>query len=178
MDVHGWVAREVVHERLSRADVFVLSSYEEGCPIALLEAMSYGVVPICSDGLGAMRWRGTHGRNGFIWQLDDFAKQMLQSLEHLRMHPEALAEMKHSIRASYLDGLRSDQLAERLLQLLRQPTVDRSQPARTVPVLRWHRPMSCESQRAPLADRVCIRLGILRKAGTLDCASIGKRCAS
>jgi len=171
--VHGWVAREVLHETLSRADAFVLSSYAEGCPMILVEAMSFGVVPICSDGVGAMRWLVTHGRNGFICQLDDFAKQMLQSLQHLRLHPEALAEMKRSTRASYLDGLRSDQVAQRLLQLLRQPTVDRSQPARSMPILRWHRPMSYESRRAPLLDRVCIRLGILRRAGTLDCASLG-----
>jgi glycosyltransferase involved in cell wall biosynthesis len=168
--IHGKVSREVLHETLSRADVFVLASYKEGCPMALLEAMSFGVVPICSDGVGAMRWLVTHGRNGFICQLDDFADQMIECLRHLRAHPASLNELKRASRASYLDGLRSDQLAERLLQLIDQPTVDRSQPALRMPILHWHRPMSYESQRSPLLHRICNRHGILRRAGVLDLA--------
>ncbi len=166
--VHGRVPREELHASLARADAFVLASYAEGCPMALLEAMSFGVVPVCSDGIGAMRWLVTHGRNGFICQLSDFGDQMIECLSHLRSHPGTLAELKRASRASYLDGLTSDQLAARLVQLLQQPTVDRSRaPART-PVLRWHRPMSYESAKSPLLDRIRIRLGILRRAGFLE----------
>ena len=166
--LHGRVPREQLHETLAHADAFVLSSYREGCPMALLEAMSFGVVPISSDGIGAMRWLVQHGRNGFICQLADFASQMNACIGHLRDHPKALAELKQASRDSYLDGLRSDQIATRMLQLLGQPTVDRSQPPERIRVLRWHRPMSYESARAPLADRIRIRLGLLRLGGTLE----------
>jgi glycosyltransferase involved in cell wall biosynthesis len=169
--LHGRVPREQLHEAMSRADVFVLSSYREGCPMALLEAMSFGVVPVCSDGVGAMRWLVLHGRNGFICQLDDFASQMNACIAHLRDHPATLTELKRASRDSYLAGLRSEQVADRLLQLLAQPTVDRSRRADRAEILRWHRPMTYESARSPLVDRICIRLGILRRAGSLELAS-------
>ena len=175
VSVHGRVPRDELHATLARADVFVLASYAEGCPMALLEAMSFGVAPVCSDGIGAMRWLVTHGRNGYICQLDDFGDQLLDCLSHLRSHPATLSALQRAARASYLDGLTSDQLAERLIQLLQQPTVDRSRRPARVPVLRWHRPMSYESAKSPLLDRICIRLGILRRAGVLEAGSVRSR---
>jgi glycosyltransferase involved in cell wall biosynthesis len=37
---------------LSEADIFCLTSYQEGLPISLLESMSFGVVPICTPAGG------------------------------------------------------------------------------------------------------------------------------
>ncbi|WP_409029134.1 glycosyltransferase family 4 protein [Gracilimonas sediminicola] len=42
----GWVSGEKKQKLLSKADVFILPSYNEGLPIAILEAMSYQVFVI------------------------------------------------------------------------------------------------------------------------------------
>lgn len=48
MTVHGWLDARAGAELLSRADIFVLPSYAEGLPMALLEAMASGAAVITS----------------------------------------------------------------------------------------------------------------------------------
>jgi glycosyltransferase involved in cell wall biosynthesis len=50
---HGYVAGAAKEELLARADVFVLPSYNEGLPISILEAMSYGC-PVISTRVGGI----------------------------------------------------------------------------------------------------------------------------
>lgn len=45
----GYITGEDLHQVYSHAAVFVLPSYHEGLPISLLEALSYGLVPLVSD---------------------------------------------------------------------------------------------------------------------------------
>lgn len=162
---HGRVPREEFHGVLRAADVFLLPSRKEGCPMALVEAMSFGVVPITSDGRGAMRWLVTSGREGFVCQLDNFSEQLLACIEYLAHHPDELSAMKRATRERFLSDLQSHQTAECLLDLLARPVVDRSQPPTEIPALRWHRPLRKDGKKAPLLDRLCIRLGVLRRAG-------------
>lgn len=46
--VAGWTPPEACAELLSTAQIFALPSYSEGLPMALLEAMSHGLVPVCT----------------------------------------------------------------------------------------------------------------------------------
>lgn len=45
----GWMSQEGIRDLLSSADVFILPSRSEACPIALLEAMSMGMVCVASQ---------------------------------------------------------------------------------------------------------------------------------
>lgn len=49
----GWITKEQKPKLLKKSDVLVLPSYNEGLPIAILEAMSYGL-PIISTDVGSI----------------------------------------------------------------------------------------------------------------------------
>jgi glycosyltransferase involved in cell wall biosynthesis len=166
--LHGHVPREALLRALRQADVFLLPSRAEGCPMAMLEAMSLGIVPISSDGTGAMRWLIDSGVEGYICQLKRWPEQALECLQYLRDHPVVLSKMKRSVRERFMRQFQSINVAARLLQLIQQPTVDRSQPEKSFRVLCWHRPQYRDGMKAPLLDRLCMRLGVLRSAGVLD----------
>jgi len=62
---HGWVSGEKKSELLNMSDVFILPSYNEGLPIAILEAMSYNL-PIISTNVGGIPEIIENGVNGFL----------------------------------------------------------------------------------------------------------------
>lgn len=62
---HGVVFGELKHKLLSDCDVFLLPSYFEGLPNALLEAMSYGIVPVVTP-VGSIPEVVTDKENGLF----------------------------------------------------------------------------------------------------------------
>lgn len=63
--VTGWKQPDEVVQLLDEADVFVLPSYAEGFPNALLEAMARGLPAICTD-VGGVSDSLHHEINGFL----------------------------------------------------------------------------------------------------------------
>lgn len=63
-----------VMEILSRSNIFSLTSFKEGLPISLLEAMSLGVVPVCTNA-GGISSVIVNNINGFV--VDDFNSNQL-----------------------------------------------------------------------------------------------------
>jgi len=49
LEFEGFQARDVVRKLLNQTDIFVLSSRNEACPLALLEAMSVGCACVATD---------------------------------------------------------------------------------------------------------------------------------
>jgi glycosyltransferase involved in cell wall biosynthesis len=168
VEFHGRVGHEHFIETLKNSDVLLLPSHTEGCPMTMLEAMSYGVVPLASDGKGAMRWLITSGQDGFICHLDDWVKQLMQCLNYFLDHPEGLVKMKHATFERFEQNFQSSTTAQHIIDLLYRPTVNRKDLARKIEILRWHRPLRKDGLKSPLMDRIAIRLGWLRKAGVLD----------
>ena len=65
IQVPGWTAPEQVRSLLARASIFVLPSLIENLPMALLEAMAYGICPVVTP-VGAIPEVIRHGVNGLI----------------------------------------------------------------------------------------------------------------
>ena len=61
----GWIAGEKKEKLLNWADIFILPSYNEGLPIAILEAMSYHTA-IISSPVGGIPEIITHNKNGIL----------------------------------------------------------------------------------------------------------------
>lgn len=52
----GMLTQEALADAFRNADVFVLPSFHEGLPLVLIEAMSSGLIPVCTDLPGIKDW--------------------------------------------------------------------------------------------------------------------------
>lgn len=164
--VHGRVPREDFLADLRLGDIFLMPSKSEGCPIALLEAMSFGLVPIVSDGKGAMRWIVRNGHNGFVCRLSNWAKESRECLHALKADADRLASMRQAARSTFLESYQSDRLAEEHLRLLSQAGSRTKQAANSATIVQWHRGARPGLLRSRI-DRFCYRYGLLRTVGQL-----------
>lgn len=62
----GWVRGNQKNDLLLNADIFLLPSYSEGMPMAILDAMGYGL-PIISTDVGGISEIVHYGENGYIF---------------------------------------------------------------------------------------------------------------
>lgn len=100
--------REDILEILQIADIFLFPSYQEGLPMALLEAMASGLPVICSDIRGSRDLMGDVLRRdgnleycsgGIMISSADDVEGYCQALEYLLQTPSILAELgKKNIR--------------------------------------------------------------------------------
>lgn len=81
--VFGWVNKEQIKEILSNTLIFTLPSYNEGMPMAILEAMSFGVPLVVSD-VGGIPSVVEHNTNGYLIKAGDKSdlKESLLKLLH------------------------------------------------------------------------------------------------
>ncbi|TYP69127.1 glycosyltransferase family 4 protein [Paenibacillus methanolicus] len=86
--VHGWVTGEQKNQLLKEASVFLLPSYFEGVPIAILEAMSYGL-PVISTNIAGIPEVVKHRYNGHIIEPGDI-QALRSSIVYFLEHSENL----------------------------------------------------------------------------------------
>lgn len=84
----GVVTGEVKTEVLKKCNLFLLPSFYEGLPMALLESMSFGLVPVTTN-VGSIGQIVTHGENGLFVKSHsstdiEFAIEELASNESFR----------------------------------------------------------------------------------------------
>lgn len=107
-----WVDKEKRDELLAKADVFVLPSYNEGLPMALLEAMSWGLAVITTK-VGGIPEVVTQNQNGLLLNPGDIQQlsEAMQSLiadNNLRISlgNNARISVKHLDINNYLTSLK------------------------------------------------------------------------
>lgn len=69
----GWTVGEKKKKLLKESQILVLPSYNEGLPIAILEAISYGL-PVVSTDVGDISSAVYNGKNGYLFNPGDVEK--------------------------------------------------------------------------------------------------------
>lgn len=66
----GWINKDKKNDLLMKSDVLILPSYNEGLPMAILEAMSYGLAIVSTD-VGSINEAVNNGLNGYVYNPGD-----------------------------------------------------------------------------------------------------------
>lgn len=78
----GWVNGEKKEKLLNLADAYIQPSYNEGLPISILKAMSYGL-PVISTTVGGIPEIFKNGENGYLIEPGD-KEAMYQAIKQLK----------------------------------------------------------------------------------------------
>ncbi len=91
IQVGQWIAGKEKHQVFLEADALVLPSYNEGLPMAILEALSYGL-PVISTPVGGIAEAVQNNQNGFLIQPGDI-DALAETLLFFVNNPARIKEM-------------------------------------------------------------------------------------
>lgn len=111
----GWVGGDRKNELLAQADIFVLPSYNEGLPISLLEAMSWGV-PVISTTVGGIPELIRDGTDGYLIEAGD-VPALARRLTELAGDPDLRRRMGSAGREQVAESFSREAVLPRLEQL-------------------------------------------------------------
>ncbi|MBN1121753.1 MAG: glycosyltransferase family 4 protein [Anaerolineae bacterium] len=114
----GRIAPSEVLDRLRRADLFVLSSYEEGIANAALEAMAAGLL-VVTTAAGGMAEAIRDGVDGYVVPVRDIPA-LADRIERLLIDPALRERMGRSARQRCLDAFTLDRQVEQFELIYRQ----------------------------------------------------------
>ena len=115
----GAQPNSMVHTLLQESDVFLLPSEFEGLSVAMLEAMSRGVVPVVSQIRSGVPDLIVQGVNGLVAPVGDIAA-FAARLEWLWNHPAERDRLAAAARATIDSGYRLTHMVERYIDLFRR----------------------------------------------------------
>jgi len=108
--------RSDVDELLSHSHIFVLTSFWEGLPLSVLEAMRAGL-PVIASNVGGVNEAVIHGETGFI--VNDF-KDLVKSLEELIRSSETREKMGKLGRKRYVRYFTFDRMYDSTYDLYQE----------------------------------------------------------
>lgn len=112
---YGVVSGQSKSEFFKRKDVFVMPSYFEGLPMALLECMSYGVVPVVTP-VGSIPQVVTNGRNGLLTKVKD-VDSIVEAIKKLATDRALLYSMGQEARTTILNNFSTEEYIRKLNML-------------------------------------------------------------
>lgn len=92
----GRVDRQTFIDELRGSDVLLFPSKLEGCPVTVLEAMSFGVVPFVRHATGGMTDIVEHGLSGFVFSGANWHASAIDCLLSLIENPGSLSALKRN----------------------------------------------------------------------------------
>jgi glycosyltransferase involved in cell wall biosynthesis len=157
----GWLTPQQVKVRLAQLDVFVLLSDYEGLPVALLEAMGHGLVPVVTRIDSGNSQLIRDGENGLMFSIGDVAA-CAAHLARLAADEKLLRNLQHSAWATARE-YSVERMVENYEQCFREisaadfPRTHRAGAPRPYPLL-----PACKSRYPFWLRKVKSRWGALR----------------
>ena len=128
-EVHDWLQPSERDRLLASSDVFVLPSYAEGLPMALLEAMAWGLPAVCTS-VGSIPRQVRDGVEGLLVQPGDVA-QLARTIERIVGDHALRARMGAAARAA-VEPLDVDVFVEGVVAMYRSLASDAGAETRSV----------------------------------------------
>jgi len=103
----GWVSGDKKIDFLNLADVYILPSYNEGLPISILEAMSYGL-PIISTPVGGIPEVVIDNQNGLLVEPGDrnaIGDAIIRMVENTEFRKKAGEASCHKVRPYFPENV-------------------------------------------------------------------------
>lgn len=116
--VAGWVEADAKEALLKRASVFVLPSYNEGLPVAVLEAMAYGL-PVVATRVGGIPDTVRDGLDGFLVDAGD-TEALADAVVRLAEEPGLRQRMGRAARGRAMGEFAADVVVARLEAIYRE----------------------------------------------------------
>lgn len=114
----GWVSGDDKFRLLQQADIYVLPSYNEGLPMSILEAMSWGV-PVISTRVGGIPELINDGKDGILIEAGD-QKALATAISHLASDTRARHAMGLAARNRVVTGYSKEIVLPRLEEIYSQ----------------------------------------------------------
>ena len=111
----GVVSGKDKEDFFRRMDVFVMPSYFEGLPMALLESMSYGVVPVVTP-VGSIPQVVTDEKNGLLTKVKEVGS-IVEAVKHLSANRALLDDMGQAAKETILNNFSTDEYIGKLNSL-------------------------------------------------------------
>lgn len=164
----GKVPREELLSYYRPGDIFLLPSREEGCPMALLEAMAKGLIAMASDSRGSMDVIINSGMDGYISRFSRYSDECIGLIEMVCERADLRKRMAIKAHQKVKSQYTSKANAECYLDLIKGASSYKKRTLSSYEILKWHRPVVVTTGKASLINRVFIRYGILRRAGVFS----------
>jgi len=116
VEIREWVGPAERDRLLAAAHAFVLPSHTEGLPMALLEAMAWGLAPICTP-VGSIPEYVVDGGNGLL-VAPGAVPQLAQAIERMVLQEEQRMQMGRLARAT-VEPLCLKQYSDRMCAMYR-----------------------------------------------------------
>jgi len=118
VELPGWLGPESKSAALAASTIFLLPSYHEGMPMALLEAMSWGM-PVIATPVGGIPQIVTNEVNGLLIPAADVAA-LTTAIERLLQDPTLRVRLGNAARTTIVSGFSLEDAMRKLDNIYRR----------------------------------------------------------
>src|SRR3569833_614971 len=118
VELPGWLGPESKNAALAGSTIFLLPSYHEGMPMALLEAMSWGV-PVIATPVGGIPQIVKHEANGLLIPPADVGA-LTTAIARLLEDPALRIRLGHAARTTIVSGFSLEDAMRKLDNIYRR----------------------------------------------------------